>query len=139
MEKYVKDCNICQRMKNQTEPLVGKLKLNRMLGIKTKLSILFHPQTDGQTEHMNQKLEQYLWFFVDYKQKDWPEWLASAEFAINNKAHSTTKVSLFMANYSRELRMGIDIRRKEKIEKATEFMEKIKKVQEEIEAALKRA
>ena len=88
---------------------------------------------------MNQKLEQYLWFFVDYKQKDWPEWLASAEFAINNKAHSTTKVSLFMANYSRELRMGIDIRRKEKIEKATEFMEKIKKVQEEIEAALKRA
>jgi len=47
-------------MKNQTEPLVGKLKLNRMLGIKTKLLILFHPQTDGQTEHMNQKLEQYL-------------------------------------------------------------------------------
>jgi len=76
---------------------------------------------------------------VDYKQKDWLEWLASAEFAINNKAYSTTKVSLFMANYNRELRMGIDIRRKEKIEKATEFMKKIKKVQEEIEAALKRA
>ena len=76
---------------------------------------------------------------MDYKQNNWPEWLASAEFAINNKAHSTSKVSLFMANYSRELRMGIDIRRKEKIEKATEFMEKIKKVQEEIEAALKRA
>jgi len=45
-------------------------KLNRMLGIKTKLSISFHPQTDGQTEHMNQKLEQYLQFFVDHRQKD---------------------------------------------------------------------
>jgi len=35
-------------------------ELNRMLGIKTKLSIMFHPQTDGQTERMNQELEQYL-------------------------------------------------------------------------------
>ena len=32
-------------------------ELNRMLGIKTKLSIAFHPQTDGQTERMNQELE----------------------------------------------------------------------------------
>ena len=48
-------------------------KLNRMLGIKTKLSMAFHPQTDGQTERMNQELEQYLWFFIENRQKDWPE------------------------------------------------------------------
>jgi len=35
-------------------------ELNKMLGIQTKLSTVFHPQTDRQTEHMNQKLEQYL-------------------------------------------------------------------------------
>jgi len=35
-------------------------ELNRMLGIQTKLLTAFHPQTDGQTEHMNQELEQYL-------------------------------------------------------------------------------
>jgi len=35
-------------------------ELNRMLGIKTKLSTVFHPQTNGQTERMNQELEQYL-------------------------------------------------------------------------------
>ena len=35
-------------------------ELNRMLGIKTKLSTVFHPQIDGQTEWMNQELEQYL-------------------------------------------------------------------------------
>ena len=114
-------------------------ELNSMLGIETKLSMLFHPQIGGQTEHMNQELEQYLQFFVDHQQKDWPEWLVLAEFAINNKTHSTTKVSPFMVNYGRELRIRVDIKRKGKIEKATEFVVKMKKVQEEAEAALKRA
>ena len=44
-----------------------------------------------------------------------------------------------MANYGRELRMGVDIRRKEKMEKATEFAERMKKVQEKAKATLKRA
>jgi len=77
-----------------------------MLGIETKLLTVFYPQTDRQTERMNQELEQYLRFFIDHRQKDWPEWLASAEFAVNNKVHTTTKVLPFMANYGRELRMG---------------------------------
>jgi len=87
---------------------------------------------------MNQELEQYLRFFVEHRQKDWPEWLASAEFAVNNKAYTATKMSPFMANYGRELRMGGDIRKKGKVESATEFVEKMKKVQEEAEAALKK-
>jgi len=114
-------------------------ELNGMLGIKTKLLTAFHPQMDGQTEYMNQELEQYLWFFVDHRQKDWPEWLASTEFVVNNKVHSITKMSLFIANYRRELRMGVDIRKKEKVEKATEFVERLKKVQEEAGAVLRKA
>ena len=43
-----------------------------------------------------------------------------------------------MANYDRELRMGGDIRRKEKVEKAMEFVKKLKRVQEEVGAVLKR-
>ena len=54
--------------------------------------------------------------------------MASAEFTINNKIHSTTKVFPFMANYKRELRIGIDLRRKGKIKKATEFVERMKKI-----------
>jgi len=42
-------------------------ELNRMLGIKMKLSMVFHPQTDGQTERMNQELEQYLRFFIEHR------------------------------------------------------------------------
>ena len=111
-------------------------ELNRMLGIKTKLSTAFHPQTDGQTERMNQELEQYLRFFIEHRQKDWPEWLAMAEFVVNNKVHTATKVSPFMANYGREMRMGGDIRKKGKMENATEFVERMKKVHKEAEAAL---
>ena len=113
-------------------------ELNKMLGIKMKLSTVFHPQTDGQTEHMNQELEQYLRFFIENKQKDWPEWLALAEFTVNNKIYTATKVLPFIANYGRELRMGGDIRKKGKVESAMEFVEKMKKVYEEAVAALRK-
>ncbi len=67
---------------------------------------------DGQTEQINQKLEQYLRFFIEHRQKDWLEWLVAAEFAVNNKVHTATKILPFMANYGKELRMEGDIRRK---------------------------
>jgi len=113
-------------------------ELNRMLKIETKLSTVFHSQMDRQMEQMNQELEQYLWFFVYHRQKNWPEWLASAEFAVNNKVHTATKVLPFMANYRRKLRIKGNIRRKEKVEKATEFVKRIKKVHKEVGVALKK-
>ena len=57
---------------------------------------------------------------------------------MNNKIHTATKISPFMANYGRELRMGGDIRKKGKIESTTEFIERMKKVHEEAGAALKK-
>ena len=44
-------------------------ELNRMLGIETKLLTAFYPQIDGQTERMNQELEQYLQMFIDHQQE----------------------------------------------------------------------
>jgi len=64
--------------------------------------------------------------------------LISAEFAINNKVHLAIKISLFKVNYGRKLRMGVDIRRKGKMEKVTEFAERIKKVQEKAGAVLRK-
>ena len=49
------------------------------------------------------------------------------EFAVNNKVHSATKVSSFIVNYGRELRMGTDIRKKEKVEKVIEFVKRDEK------------
>ena len=52
----------------------GMMKeLNKMLGIETKLSMAYHPETDGQTERTNQKLEQYLRMYVNHRQNNWAE------------------------------------------------------------------
>ena len=113
-------------------------ELNRILEIETRLSTAFYPQMDRQTEWMNQELEQYLRFFVEHRQKDWPEWLVSAEFVVNNKVHTATKVLSFIANYGRELRMEGDIKKKRKVKSVIEFIERMRKVHEEAEAALKK-
>ncbi len=62
----------------------------------------------------------------------------TAEFVVNNKIYLVTKMSLLMTNYSRELKMETDIRRKGKVEKMLEFAERIKKVQEEVGTALRK-
>ena len=64
--------------------------------------------------------------------------MALAEFAVNNKVHIATKVSPFMANYGKELRMGGDTKKKGKVESTMEFVERMKKVHEETGATLKK-
>ena len=75
--------------------------LNSLLGITENLSTARHPQTDGQTERLNQEMEQYLRIFCGKRQHDWADWLACAEFSINNKINSSTGYSTFFLNYSR--------------------------------------
>ena len=70
-------------------------ELNKMLGIETKLSTAYHPETNRQTERTNQELEQYLRMYVNHKQNNWAEWLATAKFAFNNKVYMATKSSPF--------------------------------------------
>ena len=77
---------------------------------------------------MNQELEQYLRFFVNHRQKNWPEQLVLVKFTVNNEVYSATKVSPFMENYDRKLRMEANVRKKKKVEKTTEFVQSIKKI-----------
>ena len=74
-------------------------QLTSDLDIKLNLSTAYHPQTDGQTERVNQVLEQYLRVFTSYNQDDWSKLLAQASFAYNNTKHSAIKLSPFYANF----------------------------------------
>jgi len=114
-------------------------ELNEILGVKSKLSMAFHPQTDGQTERVNQELEQYLRMIIDHRQEQWPEWLGMAEFVYNNKAHSSTRMTPFKANYRQDPRMGFEGRKKGKYAGAEKFIKKMKEIQEEAKATLGKA
>ena len=61
-------------------------ELSKLLGVKIAASTAYHPQTDGQTEHVNQEIEQYLQLFTNQCQDDWFDWISLAEFAYNNSS-----------------------------------------------------
>ena len=70
-------------------------ELCRTLGITQNISTAYHPQTDGQSEHTNQRLEQYLRIFIDYHQQNWASLLPLAQYTLNAWPNSTTKKAPF--------------------------------------------
>ena len=73
-------------------------------GLDTKLnfSTVFHPQTDGQTERVNQILEDMLRMYVMNQPKKWEEYLHLVEFAYNNHFQASAKLSPFEIIYGRK-------------------------------------
>lgn len=78
------------------------------LGIQPRFSTAYHPQTDGQTERMNQEIETFLRIYCNHRQDDWDTWLPFAEFAHNNARSSTTGELPFYANYGFHPNMNIE-------------------------------
>ena len=58
-----------------------------------------HPQTDEQTEQINQEIGTFLRHYVNYQQDNWTEWLAVVEFQYNDKRQIATKHTLFELNF----------------------------------------
>ena len=69
------------------------------LGCTPNFSTAFHPQSDGQTESVNRRLEQYLRTFCNFDQANWASLLHLAEFCYNNSVHASTGFTPFQANY----------------------------------------
>jgi hypothetical protein len=74
-------------------------EFSKLLNIELNFSSAFHPESDGQTERVNQILEQYLRCYLDYQQTNWIDLLPLAEFSYNNAEHNSTKRSPFFTNY----------------------------------------
>jgi hypothetical protein len=69
------------------------------LGIKKRISMSFHSQTDGQMERVNQTLGTYLWTFINYDQDNWYRLLPLAEFAYNISVTHASQLTPFYTNY----------------------------------------
>ena len=83
-------------------------RLSEILGIKVAALMAYHPQTDGQTKHVNQEVEQFLRLFVNQRQDDWYNWLSIAKFAYNDRVHASTQTSLFMLDAGQNPRLGFE-------------------------------
>ena len=70
-------------------------ELCRTLGITQNISTAYHPQTDGQSECTNQRLEQYLRIFIDYHQQNWASLLPLAQYTLNAWPNATMKKAPF--------------------------------------------
>jgi len=71
------------------------------------MSTAYYLQTDRQMEYVNQTLEQYLRYYVNYNLSNWSDLLPSAEFVYNNQVHKGIKKSPFYLEYGRYLRAGL--------------------------------
>lgn len=72
--------------------------LGELLNMEMHYTSGYHPSANGQTEHMNQTVEQYIRIFCAYQQDDWDRLLPLAEFALNNAPNASTGTSPFFAN-----------------------------------------
>src|SRR5260221_81349 len=83
-------------------------ELAALLGVKLTPSTSYHPQTDGQTEHVNQEIEVYLWVFMSHQQDNWANWLLLVEFAYNNKVHTATHWTPFELDTRQHPCLGVE-------------------------------
>ena len=72
--------------------------LSKVLDMKLHFTSGYHPEGNGQTEHANQTLEQYLQVYCNYQQNNWSNLLPIAEFAYNNTPNAMTGLSPFYTN-----------------------------------------
>lgn len=74
-------------------------ELFRLADVSLQMSSSYHPQSDGQTERLNQTMETFLRCFINACPTKWSSWLALAEFWYNTTLHSATGFSPFEALY----------------------------------------
>ena len=81
-------------------------ELFKLYKVNLQLSTAYHPQTDGQSERVNQCLEMYLRCAVQDSPKSWKSWLSLAELWYNSSLHSALGCSPFKALYGYEPNIG---------------------------------
>ena len=114
--------------------------LNQLLQIKGSLTTAYHPQSNRQTEWVNQEMKIYLWIFINHYQNDWTQWLPLTTFLWNTWINPTTHRSPFEAAHGRHPRIGLEPTCQpsdDQLQKANDMVEKMKEVKLETESALK--
>jgi hypothetical protein len=115
-------------------------ELFRLAGVDLRLCSAYHLQFDGQTERVNQCMEQYLRYFVTAVPNKWFDWLHLAEFWYNTSWHSALNQSPFQVLYGHNPRkLGIDASSTCSVDTLEEWMQQKDEMQTLIQHHLGRA
>jgi len=97
---FSKHSVLCHVTSNQGSEFVSHFfrLLGKALDMKLHFTSEYPPEGDGQTERVNQTLEQYLHMYSNYQQDNWSLLLPLAKFTYNNAPNATTGVSPFFTN-----------------------------------------
>jgi len=87
-DKVISDCGL------QFASAFAK-ELAQLLKYNIALSTAYHPQTNGESERVNQELETYLRIFCQGQPTKWADLLLMAKFSHNSATHSVTNQTLF--------------------------------------------
>src|ERR1700722_2751331 len=119
-EKVISDCG-------STFVSEFMVELYKLLKIEKNPSMAYHPQTDGQTEWMNQEIKTYLRFFCNYDQSNWSQELPLTEFTYNDHWNKSTGFSPFFLMTGTHLWKGFEprINKSTKCDAAKEFAEQM--------------
>ena len=109
-------------------------ELGRILGNEPALSSAYHPQTDGETERVNQEVETYLRIYCGENPSSWAENIPMAEFVHNICPHSTTGKSPFQLIMGYQPQALPDITNKTDLS-AVKRLDKLVKARDEARAA----
>src|SRR5260221_3349935 len=113
--------------------------LGKLLRMRLHFTSGYHLEGDGQTEHANQVLEQYLWGYTNYQQDDWVTLLLMAEFAYNNAMNTTTGVSPFFTNKGYHLEITSDPQAETSSAEAQTFVANLECIQAELKENIAQA
>jgi len=111
-------------------------ELWRKLGIKQKLSTTFHPQTDGESERVNQVIEQYLRICGNFQQDNWTTLLPIIEFAHNARPHRSTHRSPFEVWYGFQPTFKPPLQLQTRLQSVDDCIQYLEQICKEVTAAL---
>src|ERR1700734_2168450 len=113
--------------------------LRKALDMKLHFTSGYHPEGDGQTECTNQTLEQYHCVYCNYKQDNWSDILALAEFAYNNAPSATTGISPFFANKGYHPNLTVHPERDLASSRAKDLVVNLDELHQELKSAIAEA
>ena len=111
-------------------------ELWRKLGIKQKLFTTFHPQTDGESERVNQEIEQYLHIYGNFQQDDWASLLPIIEFAHNTRPHCSTQKTPFEVWYGFNPTFKPPLYLQTRLQSVDKWIQYLEQICKEVTAAL---